>query len=188
RRAEAGAVYRASLAAGLSALGFAIERNTGKGGRYFEVSGIPVELREVWSSRHQEIQVTTGQWRREFLDRFGREPSMFEEREWTAKSRAAKGRYCRTDLFTFWRDVAACHGVTPETVEWLRLHPRVPIEHGRAQLVAELLGSEGVTREHATFDMAALRVAAYERAAGLVPPAEVERALTDLLQHKEGVE
>ena len=55
RRAEAGAVYRASLAAGLGALGFAIERQTGKGGHYFEVSGIPVELREVWSSRHQEI-------------------------------------------------------------------------------------------------------------------------------------
>ena len=59
---------------------------------------------------------------------------------------------------------------------------------GRALLVAELLGSEGVTREHATFDMPALRVAAYERAPGLVPPAEVERALADLLRDTDVVE
>ena len=70
RRAEAGAVYRASLAAGLSALGFAIERQTGNGGHYFEVCGIPLELRQVWSSRHQEIEGASGAWRQEFLEHF----------------------------------------------------------------------------------------------------------------------
>jgi conjugative relaxase-like TrwC/TraI family protein len=188
RRAEAGAVYRASLAAGLSALGFGIERRTGKGERYFEIDGVPMALREVWSSRHQEIAGASRHWREEFADQFGREPTIFEEREWAAKSRATKGRFCRGNLFAFWRDVAAFHGVTPETVEWLRHHRPLPAGQGRAQLVAELLGSEGVTREHATFDLQSLRLAAYERAAGLIPPAEVERALTGVLQDAEVVE
>ena len=188
RRAEAGAVYRASLAAGLAALGFAIERNTGNGGHYFEIRGVPMELRQLWSSRHQEIQVASGAWRREFLEHFSREPSLFEERQWAAKSRAEKGRYRRGDLFAFWRDTAACYGVTPEAIEMLR-YERIPMpDVGRAQLVAELLGSEGVTREHATFDMPALRVAAYERAPGLVAPTEVERALADLLRDTDVVE
>src|SRR5207245_2154255 len=110
------------------------------------------------------------QWRRAFRASAGREPTVAEEREWAAKSRASKGRFYRGGLFTFWRDVAAYYGITPETVEGLRHHPDLPAELGRARLVAELLGSEGVTREHATFDIIALRREAYERAPGLVAP------------------
>ena len=186
RRAEAGAVYRASLAAGLAALGFGIERRTGKGGRYFEIHGVQMDLRQVWSSRHQEIEATTGEWRKEFLEHFGREPSIFEERQWAAKSRAEKGRFYRGDLFAFWRDTAAHYGMTPERAEMLR-YQRISVA-GRTQLVAELLGSDGVTREHATFDMQSLRVAAYEHAPGLVPPAEVERTLSDVLRDADVME
>ena len=60
-------MYRAALAGRLGELGFAIERQTGKGGHYFELSGIPVELREVWSSRHQEIEDAAAQWRQDLL-------------------------------------------------------------------------------------------------------------------------
>jgi conjugative relaxase-like TrwC/TraI family protein len=181
RRAEAGAVYRAALADKLATLGFAIERQTGKGGRYFEISGIPVELRDLWSSRHREIAGAAGQWRQEFHDLTGRDPTIFEEREWAAKNRAPKGRYYRSDLFTFWRDAAMSLGVTPEGVEGLRRSGRrITPEHGRAQLAWELLSPEGVTREHATFTLADLRLAAYERSPGLVDPEEVEWTLAEV--------
>ncbi len=189
RRAEAGAVYRAALAGKLGALGFAIERQTGKGGRYFEISGILVELRELWSSRHQEIVGAAGQWRQEFHDLTGRDPTIFEEREWAARNRAPKGRYYRSDLFTFWRDAAMSLGVTPEDVEGLRRSGRrITPGHGRAQLAWELLSPEGVTREHATFTMAGLRLAAYERSPGLADPEEVERTLAEVTSNAEVVE
>ena len=46
-RREAGAVYRASLAAHLARAGFAIERGTGSGGQYFEIAGVPTALARV---------------------------------------------------------------------------------------------------------------------------------------------
>jgi conjugative relaxase-like TrwC/TraI family protein len=52
---EIGAAYRAQLAHKLRNLGFEVERATGRGRRYFELSGVPVGLRERWSSRHQQV-------------------------------------------------------------------------------------------------------------------------------------
>ncbi len=53
---EVGAAYRAQLASELSALGFGIEAGTGRGGRYFELSGVPQGLLEQWSGRHQQVR------------------------------------------------------------------------------------------------------------------------------------
>jgi conjugative relaxase-like TrwC/TraI family protein len=53
---EVGAAYRNVLAAELQALGFAIERGTGRGGRFFELAGVPTALRAAWSSRHRQVQ------------------------------------------------------------------------------------------------------------------------------------
>lgn len=53
---ELGAAYRNVLAVELARLGFAIERRTGRGGRFFEIAGVPVSLREAWSSRHRQVQ------------------------------------------------------------------------------------------------------------------------------------
>src|SRR5207244_4290544 len=88
-----------------------------------------------------------------------------------------------------WREAAGQVGVTPEQVDVLRRSGRqITPEQGRDWLVDELLSSEGVTREHATFDLQSLRVAAYEHAPGLTAPADVEQALADLLQNREVVE
>jgi conjugative relaxase-like TrwC/TraI family protein len=51
-RRELGAAYRTELARGMSELGFAVRRGTGRGGRYFEIAGVPQELLDRWSSRH----------------------------------------------------------------------------------------------------------------------------------------
>ena len=36
-------------------LGFEIQRGTGRGGRYFEIDGVPQALLDRWSSRHQQV-------------------------------------------------------------------------------------------------------------------------------------
>ena len=55
-RREIGAAYRTELARELATIGFAIQRGTGRAGRYFEIRGIPTELTDRWSSRHHQVQ------------------------------------------------------------------------------------------------------------------------------------
>ena len=55
-RREIAAAYRTHLAYELSQLGFQIERGTGRGGRYFELAGVPAALIDRWSSRHHQVQ------------------------------------------------------------------------------------------------------------------------------------
>jgi len=53
---EIGAAYRAQLADELGALGFAVQAGTGRGGRYFELAGVPQGLLEAWSGRHHQVR------------------------------------------------------------------------------------------------------------------------------------
>jgi conjugative relaxase-like TrwC/TraI family protein len=53
---ELGAAYRARLAAELHGLGFEIQTGTGRGGRYFELQGVPQGLLEAWSGRHRQVR------------------------------------------------------------------------------------------------------------------------------------
>jgi hypothetical protein len=55
-RREVGAAYRTELARELTRLGFQIDRGTGRGGRYFEISGVPGGLLDRWSSRRHQVQ------------------------------------------------------------------------------------------------------------------------------------
>ena len=55
-RRELGAAYRTELARELTRLGFQVERGTGRGGRYFEIDGVPARLCDRWSSRHHQVQ------------------------------------------------------------------------------------------------------------------------------------
>jgi conjugative relaxase-like TrwC/TraI family protein len=53
---ELGAAYRARLAAELHRLGFEIQTGTGRGGRYFELQGVPEALLGAWSGRHRQVR------------------------------------------------------------------------------------------------------------------------------------
>lgn len=53
---ELGAAYRAQLARELHGLGFEIQAQTGRGGRYFELQGVPQGLLEQWSGRHRQVR------------------------------------------------------------------------------------------------------------------------------------
>jgi conjugative relaxase-like TrwC/TraI family protein len=56
-RRELGAAYRTELARELVELGFGIRRERGRGGRYFEIEGLPQSLIDDWSSRHRLVQI-----------------------------------------------------------------------------------------------------------------------------------
>jgi conjugative relaxase-like TrwC/TraI family protein len=53
---ELGAAYRAQLASELQGLGFGVEAGTGRGGRYFEIAGVPDGLLRAWSGRHHQVR------------------------------------------------------------------------------------------------------------------------------------
>jgi AAA domain/TrwC relaxase len=189
-RREAGAVYRASLAAHLSGLGFPIERGTGTGRQYFEIAGVPAPLRDCWGSRHAEIQERVDEWRTRMREQLGRDPTPAEEHSWGARSRTPKGSFSRSQLFSWWRGVADHHGVSSATIDQLRSpqHLLPPPPEGRSRLIAELLSPSGITRERAAFDMATLRTEAFQRAPGLLAPDEVEEALHELVTHEDVVD
>ena len=184
---EAGAIYRARLAANLQRQGFGIDRRTGNNERYFEVTGVPMALREEWSSRHREITTNVQEWRSEFLAEYGREPTHLETRDWEVKHRVKKGVWHRGQLDNAWREVAAWHGFTPEHVEALRTGSRSPTDDpaARAHLIDELLGEDGLTQRDSAFTLRMLRVRAYEWSAGLLDAPEVERAIAAVQRHGE---
>ena len=61
---EIAAMYRGVLADELRELGYAIERNTGRDGRYFEIEGVPRAVIEEFSSRHRQVRERI-EWRKQ---------------------------------------------------------------------------------------------------------------------------
>ncbi|MGO9887674.1 MAG: relaxase domain-containing protein [Solirubrobacteraceae bacterium] len=53
---EVGAAYRTELARELAELGFGVRRGVGRGGRYFELEGVPQALLDRWSSRRHQVR------------------------------------------------------------------------------------------------------------------------------------
>lgn len=193
---EIGAAYRSQFAAELAGLGFQIERGTGRGGRYFEIAGVPDGLRERWSSRHREVheaieqrlaekravlveQVTQGgpagaeaAQRLDGLERSGRlMPG--EERRLAVSSRASKGELLTAgDLDHAWWETAIGFDFDARTVEAIRQ----PIRElgGPRQIAGEVLAR--LTEFDATFAEREARATALEVAADLGP----ERGLAAL--------
>ena len=177
---ELKAVFHAALATRLAALGFVIERRTGWGGASFEIAGIPKGLCEELSSRRREIEGRREAEAATFREKYGRDPTVVEERELALRCRLPKGSL-HGDPTEWWRDLGAAYGVTAESIEALRRSDALPSPAaGRAQLAAELLGADGLTKEQATFTTSELRIAAFQLAAGLVTVADAERVIAEL--------
>jgi AAA domain/TrwC relaxase len=177
---ELGAAYRNVLAAELDRLGFAIERGTGRGGRFFELAGVPASLREAWSSRHRQIrEAIRARLERKQAEReaaaSGRSPngigvleapgalSPAEERVIALESRAAK-ETLRTegDLDRVWWETAREHDFDARSVERLRGILTRPADAAIDEAVATAL-----TEFDATFAAREARATALERSSGL---------------------
>ncbi|MGA8745408.1 MAG: MobF family relaxase [Solirubrobacterales bacterium] len=175
---ENGAWYRAELAANLSELGLPIERRTGRGGRYFEVRGVPEKLASRWSSRSEDVDRAA----RIFRQRYGREPLAGELGSLTTSTRGSKSAADRVDVNEAWRAVGEEHGLSGERAEEL-FNQRSISNQPRVTLRTELL--EEVTCERATIDERELRAKAYELAAGACRPEEADQLVAELTRSAE---
>ena len=95
---ELGAFYRSALADELVREGYAIERGTGKDGRYFEIEGVPRNLCEAFSGRSREVARAAERFRA----RYGRAPERGELRNLALENRRSKELTTRSDLQRVW--------------------------------------------------------------------------------------
>jgi conjugative relaxase-like TrwC/TraI family protein len=161
--AEAGAIYRAELAAGLQRMGYGVVRD----GRYFEVEGISARLREAFSARAEEVTAAI----RRFMDEHGRAPTIAERKALVVLSREPKS-VDHAPAFEQWtrRAEAAGGGELPRPVygphaardRWAAL----------AGVVADLADPASpffLNREYAAVDDRTFRAAVAEASQGRLP-------------------
>ena len=201
---EVGAAYRTELARELTELGFAVRRGVGRGGRYFELDGVPQRLLDRWSSRRHQVQAairerltdqedtleaivaeggpaaTEAGEQLELLHRFD-QLSPKEERWMAAATRSTKAPATVEDLDEAWRRAALGLGFSRERIEVLRHHPHPTGEPADPEEVLEAL-----TEFDATFPARSARAVALERSAGAPIQAALEqlralRASEDIL-------
>jgi conjugative relaxase-like TrwC/TraI family protein len=177
---ELGAAYRNVLAVELTRLGFAVEPGTGRGGRFFELAGVPTGLREAWSSRHREVrEAIRARLERKHAELAARgdgqtpgvavldRPTVLspaEERVAALESRAGKNTL-RTDgdLDRAWWQTARPHGFDARSVERLR-HRTLTVT---AETTIDGTVTEALTEFDATFAAREARATALEHTAGL---------------------
>jgi conjugative relaxase-like TrwC/TraI family protein len=181
---ENGAWYRAELARGLQQRGLAVEGQTGRDGRYFEVKGVPRGLSERWSARSVDIERAAARFR----ERYGRDPRAGELGDLTTGTRGTKGMAGQVDVNEAWRAVGAEHGLTREQARSLftgidrGLEQNVRGERSR-DLAAEL--PQALTRNGATVSEREVRARAYELAVGWGPPEQADRVVDGLVREGE---
>jgi len=203
---EIGAAYRAQLAAELGQLGFEVQAGTGRGGRYFELAGVPQGLLEAWSGRHYQVRAAID---RRLVERLGelrarvdaggpgaaaaaarlaaleRSGQLMpaEQRAVAMATRAGKGQLLTAgDLDYAWWQAAQEHGFDARSVETLRDRGRSVELDGRA-LEQRILAS--LTEFDATFAPRQARAVALE--AGVIS-GDPARALGALERLREGGE
>jgi conjugative relaxase-like TrwC/TraI family protein len=183
-RRELGAAYRTELAREMVALGFDVERGTGRGRRYFEIQGVPRELLDRWSSRHEQVReaidarlhekrtkleavLTEGgkearvaAARLNALARSNRLASA-EDRYLTATTRQGKKRLVtHRDLDRHWSETGRALGLNPRGIEALHTGEGLVDAAGGEDLLDRL------TEFDATFTDREARAVALEASAG----------------------
>jgi len=202
---EIGAAYRAQLAAELGALGFAVQAGTGRGGRYFELAGVPQGLLEAWSGRHHQVRAAIDQRLTERLSELraqvgaggpgagaaatrlaGLERSgqlmPAEQRAVAMATRAGKGQLLTAgDLDYAWWQAAQQYGFDARSVQALRARGAA-LELGEPELERRILG--WLTEFDATFAPRQARAVALEAGAG-GDPTRALAALDRLHERRE---
>jgi conjugative relaxase-like TrwC/TraI family protein len=160
---EIGAFYRSALAHELASRGYAIDRGTGKQGRYFEIAGVPRELVDAFSARSREVAAAGERFRA----RWGRAPERGELRSLALENRKAKIPITRVELQEVWNEKAervrlAAVGRSRSLSDGRPLQPAESFE-GRVE--------ERLTERAATFTASELRAVLLEQSVGELPPA-----------------
>jgi conjugative relaxase-like TrwC/TraI family protein len=207
-RREVGAAYRTELALELHRLGFEIAHRTGRGRRYFEIAGVPQQLIDRWSSRHQQVELAIrerlvdkeralratiaagGAEAGEAIARLAtlkqtRQLAPAEERLMATVTRSRKMPVTHRDLDQHWQHTARTHDLNPPAINRLR-EPRPPLTPASRR---DLL--DGLTEFDATFPARDARAVALERGAGIaiadaLEPLREMRAADEILVLADG--
>jgi conjugative relaxase-like TrwC/TraI family protein len=161
---ELGAFYRSALAGELAREGYGIEQATGKDGRYFEIAGVPRDLRGAFSGRSREVAKAAERFRA----RHGRAPERGELRELALENRRAKTLTTRSDLQRVWTETGNRYEFGPDEALRLLTAP----EHSRPDRSIEDRVEARLTEHHAIFQERDLHSAVLEQATGEMPPDE----------------
>jgi conjugative relaxase-like TrwC/TraI family protein len=160
---ELGAYYRSALAHELAQRGYAIERGTGKQGRYFEIAGVPRGLLDAFSARSREVARAAERFRA----KYGRAPERGELRALKLENRKAKVLVTQGDLQRVWNETASRFDYTagheqPGTHE---------ASAGPAGVLEDRV-EERLTERAATFEPGELRAVLLEQSVGELAPRE----------------
>jgi conjugative relaxase-like TrwC/TraI family protein len=161
---EVGAFYRSALAHELASIGYPVEQATGKNGKYFEIAGVPEELRDAFSGRSREVARAAERFRA----RYGRAPERGELRDLALENRRSKQLTTRTDLENAWRETGDRYAFGPhEALNVLAAPPPNVSERSVEDRIEERL-----TERHAIFEQLDLYTVALEQTAGELSPRE----------------
>jgi conjugative relaxase-like TrwC/TraI family protein len=197
-RRELGAAYRTELARELTGLGFEVQRGTGRGGRYFELAGIPTGLRDRWSSRHHQVREAirsrlasrraelkdaiarggpegaSARQRLEVLEAGGQLPAA-EDRFMAIATRATKTPATQQDLDRRWTATAEQAGVGADELHEMRRPDRAVPPASQERIRTQL------TEHDATLSRSHARAIALEQSAG----EPIVQALTHLAEMRD---
>jgi conjugative relaxase-like TrwC/TraI family protein len=161
---EVGAFYRSALAQELASVGYQIEQATGKNGKYFEIAGVPMELREAFSGRSREV----AQAAERFRARYGRAPERGELRDLALENRRSKQLTTRDDLEAAWHETGDRYRFGPDEALRLLGESQPPANSRPVEDRIE----ERLTERHAVFEARDLYTVALEQTAGELSPRE----------------
>jgi conjugative relaxase-like TrwC/TraI family protein len=161
---ELGAYYRSSLAHQLQQRGYAIERGTGRHGRYFEIAGVPRGLLDAFSARSREVARAAERFRAQW----GRAPERGELRALKLENRKAKVLVTRADLQSAWNETAARFDFTGgEPARLLDAASEPAADRALEDRVEQRL-----TERTATFEPGEFRAVLLEQSVGELSPHE----------------
>jgi conjugative relaxase-like TrwC/TraI family protein len=174
---EVGAYYRSALAHELAERGYAIERGTGRDGRYFEVAGVPRGLLDAFSARSREVARAAERFRA----KWGRAPERGELRQLKLENRKAKVLVTYGDLQQAWNETAArFDDMTDEPRASRETAGVAPVEMALEDRVEQRL-----TERAATFEPGELRAVLLEQSVGELPPRQaLARARTMVAERR----
>ncbi len=158
---ELGAYYRSALAYQLQQQGHAIERGTGKHGRYFEIAGVPRGLIDALSQRSREVARAVERFRAQF----GRAPERGELRQLKLENRKAKVLVTRADLKWAWNEIAGRFDSVAQQLTRASASRAAPDEGALEDRVEQRL-----TERAATFEPGELRAVLLEQSVGELSP------------------
>lgn len=169
-RSLADGVYLTELAAQLQSLGFAVEPNTGRDGRYLELRGVATAWNEAFASRAHEVRRA-----RELL---GIENDV-QARALAAATRRGKGEDAHGDHTAAWREHLrrSCGDAAVEQLD-VALRERTPAERmplaqREAALLERFFGPEGLCAHEASHTPVAVEATLWHLNGGRLSAAEM---------------